>query len=255
MNIREKHYKELLEKYKKLLIWNDKITEKRSLISTIVNALEEENQPVIFINYNEEQFVSSIFKGKYKEIYNISYSSISDIDRNGNNTIYIFDEYSYDYITMTSVAMLINQRLLKSGYRPLIIIDYFESLYAYNLDETLDEYFKYELLGCIDNTQNIVFISSAVDYVPGSNNQEKIIKVTGLMDAALISEDFLYHGFHGIEWGHIESVKNIAKSLIGGKKGNQISRTLHDMATQKLCELSYAYILDFKAGTMEEFPG
>lgn len=256
------YYRELLKDMKNIVVMDDSKYHRDNIIIDFLNANDSEQNPAIIIS-NEEKRINKV---KYVLEYEYDFvapdykdiRTVNEYIHGDRRKAFIFNTKEKGLALTLELAMMLNEKLISIGFKPLVIIECFDELYKEKLDETVGEYLDEVILKNTVKTQNIVVMSnlSQRDY----GIIKKIDGNTFLMNHAkgiIVSKGYLY-GESGRKEVLIDDFTS-ALNLIPNEYLKTKSLNAFFAMTSKLSldgkeeTLKEGFVLNIKEGKIGEF--
>ena len=258
MNNTELYYKNLLTKYKKLMVFDFSTYERMDMVENIISSTNDDRRPVIVVTR-----YSTVLYDKMKNdrliIMNPKYSDIEALKGEDNRgEILIFrggerDPEHTEFLPNLELAMLANNIMLRQGERPLIVIEPFEEFYISHNDGEIYDSFKEIIIDEISAYQNLVLISQTVSpYDKNYAETQDFGSIILTADAMVFTKDYLSNYYTGplqdVIWTIQDTLKNSPDDL--NDLVEEFRRIYKDEE-----RLQQGLVFDFKLQTIEDFKG
>lgn len=256
------YYRELLKDMKNIVVMDDSKYHRDNIVIDFLNANAAEQNPAIIIS-NEEKRINKVkyvleyeydfVEPDYKDI-----RTINEYIHGDRRKAFIFNAKEKGLALTLELAMMLNEKLLSIGLKPLVLIECFDELYSEQLDEPMEEYLKEVILKKVSKTQNLIVMSNLT--IMGRNiikrvacNKFSLSQAEGI----IVSKGYLY-GENGRKEGLIDeftnALANIPDKELYAKSTNAFfTMTLKLSMDGKEEALKEGFVLSIKEGKIGEF--
>ena len=256
------YYKGLLEDMHNIVIMDNTRIFRHGMVIDFLNANDFEQRPAILIS-NQQQMIDKV---KYVLEYNYDfvepgYRDIRDIDKHvleDKRKAFIFNANEKGFALSLELAMILNEKLISIGFKPLVIIESFDEIYKEKSEETLEEYLGEVIFKKTIKTQNLVIMSNLSQIDKGIMDRTDGNKfLMSLAKGVMVSKGYLY-GESGRKEVLVDdftsAINLIPNEYLKTKALNAFftmtSKFSLDGQEEKLKE---GFVLDIKEGKIDDF--
>lgn len=259
MNKEELYYKNLLSKYKKLMIFCNSCPYIKDIVENIINSTKTNKRPTIVVTSCYSSGLKESVKSDKLVINNPKYKDVELLKGADNsNKILVFENREIDYenrefVATLEFAMLANKIMVKQGENPLIIIENFEELFhEYKYVKSYD-YFAEVMLNEISDTQNLILIStSTAPYYENYDESADFYRVIRETDAIILTPKSVANAHFGPFATTMWGIKTIFKT--SKEDMSDMLKNFEEICTNEM-QLRKGLVFDFKGKTIEDFKG
>ena len=256
------YYKKMLEDMNNVIIMDDTKYHRHNIVIDLLNANALRKYPAILVTSQKK----IIDKVKYVLEYHYDfaepeYRDIRDINRvtdDNNEKAFIFDTNKKGFALSLELAMMLNEKLISIGFKPLVIIECFDELYNDKLEETVEEYLEEVVFKKTSESQNFIVMSklSLID----SKIMDRIDSNKALINQAngiIVSKGYLHNDI-GVRPGVVgdleAAISNIKNADLRAKTASVFQEMMLKLAINNEEEkLKEGFVLNINEGKIGEF--
>ena len=256
------YYKKLLTDMNNIIIMDDSKFHRDNIVSDLLNANAFEERPAIVVS-NKKKMIDKV---KYVLEYQYDFMEPQYRDIKGINRFlheykrraFLFDIKEKGFALTLELAMMLNEKLISIGFKPLVIIECFDELYNDELEETVEEYLEEVVFKKTSESQNFVVMSKLslidskiMDRIDG--NKALINQANGI----IVSKGYLHNDI-GVRPGIVgdleAAISNIKNADLRAKTASVFQKMMLKLAINNEEEkLKEGFVLNINEGKIGEF--
>lgn len=259
----DSYYKKLLTDMNNIIIMDDTKYHRHNIVIDLLNANAFRQSPAILVT-NQKKIIDKVkYVLEYKyDFVEPEYKDIKDVNKDVDSNqkkAFIFDINKKGFALTLELAMMLNSKLTRVGFQPILIIECFDEIYNEELDETTYEYLKDVFFKNLHGAQNVAVMSKLSllwNNISGRIDGNKLL--VQFANGIIISKGYLYDDDMGLKEKRVDEFKK-AINAIPNKDLRDKAVSEFESMTLKLStdgqeeKLKEGFVLDIERGKIGEF--
>lgn len=259
----DSYYKKLLTDMNNIIIMDDTKYHRHNIVIDLLNANAFRQSPAILVT-NQKKIIGKVkYVLEYKyDFVEPEYKDIKDVNKDVDSNqkkAFIFDINKKGFALTLELAMMLNSKLTRVGFQPILIIECFDAIYNEELNETTYEYLKDVFFKNLHGAQNVAVMSKLSllwNNISGRIDGNKLL--VQFANGIIISKGYLYDDDMGLKEKRVDEFKK-AINAIPNKDLRDKAVSEFESMTLKLStdgqeeKLKEGFVLDIERGKIGEF--